>query len=294
MGTCIRRNSVSYVSAAKPSRRSSLDGSIGINVGFASRMSTHQASLSNTRPFYTQANEMSMSNFGKELISPSISMNLDFSSPFRNIQLQQQQYPREIVFLGGAPGAGKGTNSRHIASLRKFDAPTIVVSDLLNTPACKLLKDRGIMVDDDFVFKTLLQELEKPMYRNGVVVDGFPRTAKQIDFIKSFHNELNCKQQSPPDISFVMLNVDETTSISRQQARGKEALMLFNAQEVRATDLNIEASKLRYTLFKEQLNTMMTSLSNEFPLIVVDASHPLDIVKADLAREISQQLDIMF
>lgn len=292
MGTCIRRNSVSYVSAAKPSRRSSLDGSIGINVGFGSRMSTHQATLSNTRPFYTQANEMSMSNFGKEMMSPSISMNLDFSSPIRNIQLQQQQYPREIVFLGGAPGSGKGTNSRHIANLRKFDAPTIVVSDLLNTPACKLLKDRGIMVDDDFVFKTLLKELEKPIYRNGVVVDGFPRTTKQIDFIKNFHDELDCTQQSPPNISFVMLNVDETTSINRQQARGKEALMLFNAQEVRATDLNIEASKLRYTLFKEQLNTMMTRLSNEFPLIVVDASHPLDIVKADIAREISQQLDM--
>jgi adenylate kinase len=220
-------------------------------------------------------------------------MNLDFSSSLRNIQLQQHLYPREIVFLGGAPGAGKGTNSLHIASIRKFDAPTIVVSDLLNTPACKVLKDRGIMVDDEFVFKTLLQELEKPIYRNGVVVDGFPRTAKQIDFIKNFHNELNCKQQSPPNISFVMLHVDETTSINRQQARGKEALMLFNAKEVRTTDLNIEASKARYTLFKEQLNTMMTRLSNEFPLIVVDASHPLDIVKADLAREISQQLDLI-
>lgn len=216
-------------------------------------------------------------------------MKLDFSSPIRNIQLQQQEYPREIVFLGGAPGAGKGTNSLHISKLRNFDAPTIVVSDLLNTPACKLLKERGIMVDDDFVFKTLLQELEKPIYRNGVVVDGFPRTSNQIDLLKNFHDELSYKQQSPPNMSFIMLHVDEATSIARQQARGKEAILL-NAQEVRATDLNVEASKLRYTLFKEQLNLITTKVSNEFPLIVVDASHPVDHVKAELTKELSHRL----
>lgn len=45
--------------------------------------------------------------------------------------------PKEIIFLGGAPGAGKGTNSKFIAEQRGFGAPTVVVSDLLNTPACK-------------------------------------------------------------------------------------------------------------------------------------------------------------
>jgi len=233
---------------------------------------------------------MSISNFGKEIRSAFPSMKLEFSSPLRHIQFHQE-YPREIVFLGGAPGAGKGTNSLHIAKLRNFEAPTIVVSDLLNTPACKVLKDRGIMVDDAFVFKTLLEELEKPIYRNGVVVDGFPRTSKQIGMLKNFYNELNCKQQSPPNMSFVMLHVDETTSINRHQSRGKEALLLNNAKEVRATDLDTAASKLRYTLFKEQLNAITNELSDEFPLIVVDATPPVEIVKTHLTRAISQQLE---
>jgi adenylate kinase len=45
--------------------------------------------------------------------------------------------PRELILLGGAPGAGKGTNSDFIRKVRSLDAPPIVNSQLLDTPeAC--------------------------------------------------------------------------------------------------------------------------------------------------------------
>jgi adenylate kinase len=43
------------------------------------------------------------------------------------------RFPRELILLGGAPGAGKGTNSDFIRKVRGIDAPPIVVSKLLDT-----------------------------------------------------------------------------------------------------------------------------------------------------------------
>jgi adenylate kinase family enzyme len=205
-----------------------------------------------------------------------------------------QVYPREIVFLIGAPGAGKGTHSTHIRCQRNFTAPTIVVSDLLNTPACKLLKDHGIMVDDHFVFNTLLTELQKPINRNGVVVDGFPRTAAQADFIRHFYYEQSHMSltRSPFRILFVMLHVDEALSIERQLERGQQ-LTLLNKQlevkgqplmEIRHTDLTISATATRYQAFKLQVNAVQT-LSQDFPLIVVEANNTINKIRAKLTEK---------
>lgn len=247
------------------------------------------------RPFYTRAHDFSSSTLASvselsTIMSPKVT---DFRhQPAQNVFLSPRaKEPKEIVFLGGAPGAGKGTNSVLVSNLRGFDAPPIVVSDLLNTPACKLMKDQGVMVNDEFVFNTLLKELEKPIYRNGVVVDGFPRTAKQAQFLADHY-----QNDSPisPQVSFVMLHVDEAASISRQLERGKRAMDLNKERaaknmspiEVRNTDMNTEASKARYDVFKEQLNAVM-GLSRQFPLVVVDATPSLDVVRNNLTAQMS-------
>jgi len=257
-----------------------------------SRNVVHQA-----RPFYTRVNEFSSSTLSHEItFFPPLKGKLaeDYVHSPRSHSYPTplpvvHEGPREIVFLGGAPGAGKGTNSAYISNLRGFDAPTIVVSDLLNTPACKLLKDQGVMINDEFVFDELLKELEKPIYKNGVVVDGFPRTAKQAKFVSEYFSQLDS-----PAISFVMLDVDEDASIKRQQDRGMEAVS-FNKRrasfdvpllEVRSTDLHPEASKARYDTFKEQLNAVM-ELRAQFPLVVVDASSSLEVVRSSLAAKMA-------
>lgn len=223
------------------------------------------------------------------------SMDSIYSVRAPSLQLHQHRYPRELVFLGGAPGAGKGTNAAYITGLKTFNAPPIVISDLLNTPACKFLKDRGMMVDDEFVFNTLLRELEKPIYRNGVVIDGFPRTAKQVEYLSHFYDQLDSSKQCvPPSISFIMLHIDETTSVNRQQGRGKQILaankercsLKLQPLEVRATDLHVDASKARYAVFEEQLSAIM-ELGNQFPIIVVDASATIDVVRSNLANEMA-------
>jgi len=205
----------------------------------------------------------------------------------------ETMFPRKITWLAGAPGAGKGTNSVFIANTLGYTAPTIVVSSLLESPECKRIKDAGGMVDDEVVFRVLLEELAKPQYRQGVVVDGFPRTTQQAAWLKSMHNTLS-STSNPPKFNFVMLYIDEEASIARQLARG-DATRKLNALrsvggiatvEQRVTDTCANAARTRYRTFLDQYSAVAKHAAS-FPLSVVDASASVEVVRQRLVSSLT-------
>jgi len=195
-------------------------------------------------------------------------------------------FPREITWLAGAPGAGKGTNSTFVASARGYDAPTIVMSSLLESPECKRIKDAGGMVDDEVVFSALLKELAKPQYQRGVVVDGFPRTEKQATMISKLHDSMS----TPTTFNFVTLFIDEQASVARQLSRGDSIRKLNMVRkssgmaplEERATDTCQAAARLRYSNFLQSYEAI-NKLSERFPHAIVDASSTIDTVRQRLS-----------
>jgi len=64
------------------------------------------------------------------------------------------------------------------------------MSNLLRTPAMEKIKSEGRLVGDYEVLKTILQELLHPKYRTGAVVDGFPRTAIQVEFLRLLRDHM--------------------------------------------------------------------------------------------------------
>src|SRR5690606_15342020 len=77
---------------------------------------------------------------------------LIFGSVWENLEgefgRENLRFPKEIILLGGAPGAGKGTNTAFIAKARGLTCPPVVMSALLDSPQAKRLKDAGNMVGD--------------------------------------------------------------------------------------------------------------------------------------------------
>jgi len=69
---------------------------------------------------------------------------------------EQLHFPKEIILLGGAPGSGKGTNTRFILNARGLTCDSIVVSDLLTSPEAQKIKDRGGIVGDKEVVDIVL------------------------------------------------------------------------------------------------------------------------------------------
>ena len=219
------------------------------------------------------------------------------------------RFPREIIWLNGAPGAGKGTNADFIMSLRGISTEPVVVSDLLNSPEAKAKKEAGILVGDREVLGLLFKELLKEEYQTGTIVDGFPRTSVQVECLKAFHAELNKlrkeflntpkESQFPkPQFHIVVLFVDEKEAVKRQVSRGKKAIE-YNEKvkasgegkllDVRPTDTDPELAEKRYRVFKEQTFEPLKQLRNIFHYHFINAEGTIPAVQARIVHELKYQ-----
>ena len=99
----------------------------------------------------------------------------------------------------GAPGAGKGTQAKKIAS--KYGIPHISTGDIfranikngteLGTKA-KVFMDQGLLVPDELVVDLIMDRFQEADCQNGYVLDGFPRTipqAKALDDALAKNND---------------------------------------------------------------------------------------------------------
>jgi adenylate kinase len=93
-----------------------------------------------------------------------------------------------VTLLIGAPGAGKGTQSRFVRDA--LGIPHIATGDLLRDHrrrgtklgrTARAYMDRGDLVPDDLVVHMVVERMEQPDAANGVLLDGFPRTQAQAD-----------------------------------------------------------------------------------------------------------------
>lgn len=95
-------------------------------------------------------------------------------------------WPRKIMVLFGAPGAGKGTQAPKIVSL--LGIPQLSTGDMLRevsdekTPLGEKVKNlmkTGGLVDDSIVMDVVRTRIAHPDCATGFILDGFPRTLAQ-------------------------------------------------------------------------------------------------------------------
>ncbi len=219
------------------------------------------------------------------------------------------RFPKEIILLGGAPGAGKGTNTAFITKTRGLTCAPIVISALLDSPDAKRLKDAGNMVGDREVVGLLLRELMKPAYRDGVILDGFPRTNVQVECLKLLVDQMHALRREffktplgihfrQPTIHIMVLFVDEKESIARQLKRGRETLAhneevrrsgVGTPWEDRPTDHDEALAQRRYRVFKEQTWDALQSLKEIFHYHFINAQGPLEEVEQNILKELEYQ-----
>jgi adenylate kinase len=238
---------------------------------------------------------------------------LIFSAVWSDLQAEfgreNLRFPKEFILLGGAPGAGKGTNTRFIAQARGLTCDPVVISALLDTPEAKRLKDGGNMVGDREVIGLLLRRLLHEEFRDGVILDGFPRTKVQVECLKLLVDKMHGLRREfystplsihfrQPTIHIMVLFVDEKTSVDRQLFRGRE-VKAHNEEvrrtgvgellEERATDFDQALAQRRYRVFKEQTWGALQELKEIFHYHFVNAQGSFDEVERNIQHELEYQ-----
>lgn len=244
-----------------------------------------------------------------EIKDAQLIFNAVWSDLEKEFGVENLRFPKEIILLGGAPGAGKGTNTEFIMKARGFTCPPIVVSSLLNSPEAKALKDNGMLVGDQEVMGILLRKMLETEFRDGAVLDGFPRTKIQVECMKLLVQKISLLHRNYadtelasdfrlPTIHVMVLFVDEKTSVDRQLYRGRQiaahneevrATGVGELQELRATDIDVEAAKKRYRIFKESTWDALQSLREVFFYHLINAQGGYEEVEQNILNELQYQ-----
>lgn len=195
--------------------------------------------------------------------------------------------PRKIVWLSGAPGAGKGTNARYIIEYGHLYPSPLVASSLLNSPEMREKINQGQLLDDKTVVSSVFHGLHEPHYEEGVVVDGFPRTKGQAYSIYWLYEAMK-QHNLQPNFSVMLLMLDEEESVRRQLYRGQRAKE-YNERikktgegvlkEVRPTDLDPEIARQRYQTFMKETYMALLTLKDKLPFVTIDGNGNLREVK---------------
>ncbi len=214
---------------------------------------------------------------------------------------------KNIIFLG-APGAGKGTNAKKVAS--EFKIPHISTGDMFReaikneTPTGLLAKsyiDQGLLVPDEVTIKLVKERLSNEDCKNGFILDGFPRTIVQAEALKEIGNEID------RSINLV-INLFVPESVLKDRICGRRVCKscgapyhisnlkpkvegkcdLCGGELIQRKDDNEEALKTRLNEYHKQTEPLIKFYTNENVLHDVDGVKPLDEIFKDIENLVKE------
>lgn len=218
-------------------------------------------------------------DFAKAFRSPphSVPATTDRVEAFRPLRPMSRQAaesrPLRLVIMG-APGSGKGTQSKRIAI--DFGVKHVSSGDLLREYARKDPEvadyiSRGQLVPFPVVMKVMKRRLAEPDVReHGFVLDGFPRRLEDAIALLEILNELG----TPLD-AVIKLEVPEEELRRRVLGRGRE-------------DDTEAVFRDRMRVYREQTEPVYSYLEDKATFLTPDVTVP----DADAAyRNVKQALD---
>jgi adenylate kinase len=128
------------------------------------------------------------------------------------------------IILVGAPGSGKGTQAKRIAQV--LGVPQVSTGDLLRDNVsrgtelgrkAKQAMDRGELVSDGLVCDMVAERLQRPDCAQGCILDGFPRTVSQAEWLDRYLMDNKLFLSQPPIV--IQLAVEYNSLLQRLTGR---------------------------------------------------------------------------
>ena len=184
------------------------------------------------------------------------------------------------LLLIGPPGAGKGTQASKLSEV--FGIPAISTGDIFRenvknqTPLgveAKSYMDSGEYVPDELTNKLVRDRLQNPDCVNGFLLDGYPRTADQVQELDSILKETNSKLDA-----VVQLTAD-TDEVVRRLAK--------RAIDQGRSDDTEDVLRNRLSVYEEQTAPLISVYESRGLLVRVDGLGEI----AEVTQRITDALD---
>lgn len=184
------------------------------------------------------------------------------------------------LLLIGPPGAGKGTQASKLSEV--FGIPAISTGDIFRanvknaTPLgleAKSYMDRGAYVPDDLTNKLVRDRLQNPDCVNGFLLDGYPRTADQV-------NELDdILRETDSALDAVIQLTADTDEVVRRLAK--------RAIEQGRSDDTEDVIRNRMAIYEDQTAPLISLYAARGLLIMVDGLGEIDEVTSRIVEALN-------
>lgn len=208
------------------------------------------------------------------------------------------------IILLGAPGSGKGTQAEFIEkylSVRSISTGNIIRSELKSGTKlgleAKSYIEKGLLLPDEIVINMVKETVTKPEYKNGFILDGFPRTIAQAEAL----GRLNVNIDKVIDIE-----VDDQSIINRLSERrvcencgasyhleNKKPEKPGTCDKCHSTliqrkDDQVETIKERLKIYHEQTEPLKEYYKREGKLVEIEGNKSVEETKSLVLKSLEE------
>ena len=179
------------------------------------------------------------------------------------------------IILFGPPGAGKGTQAKHL--VKKINGYQVSTGDMLRNEINKdseigklIIHDMndGKFISDEIVNKLIKNMIFDNQKKNKLIFDGYPRSLSQAKNLEILLNESNQK------IDFIFfLNVTKDTIIKRIEKR--------KIEENRSDD-EFDTILKRYDVYMDTTKPVLDFYSKNSNFYEIDGSQKIDEITSKI------------
>jgi adenylate kinase len=186
------------------------------------------------------------------------------------------------LLLIGPPGAGKGTQAAKLAEA--FQIPAISTGDIFRENVknetelgqqAKAFMDRGEYVPDSLTNALVRDRLDWDDAKQGFLLDGYPRTADQVEELDSILGDKN------ESLNAVVLITADTDEVVRR--------LLNRAQEQGRADDTEDVIRRRLEVYAEQTAPLIDVYSKRNLVIEVDGLGAVSEVTARILEALASR-----
>lgn len=191
------------------------------------------------------------------------------------------------LVLYGPEGSGKGTQAKLLSE--KYNLPVLTSGDLVRKTAqenqekigqeCRQALTSGTYVSDDTMYVLWEEALKGEEAKKGFILDGFPRTYSQAQFLQQKIEYNNYILDA-----FVHLYLSDEDSQKRLALRSRK---LFEGSTINHDDPSLVARRL--TEFRKHEGEIVKFYKERNILIEVNAAETVEKVFQEIVHKLPQQ-----